>query len=302
MQRTVAVVTETKSALRRFTDKLFGGIKMTWLKVIIFAVASAVVTTVFLTVPVFLNTSFQEMGVSYEAWILFAIIIMTNCEKPLESALKTFVFFLISQPLIYLFQVPFSYMGWGLFSYYYFWFILTLCTFPMALAGWFLKKRNWLSLLILSPMLVLLTILGFGYMTKAIVNFPDHIVAGLFCFGQIVLYLYAFFDGVIKRVVGLLVVGVTIAVNLIFSNVVDTMAVTTLPDEPKLSSAAVAELGDSSYGEAHFTDIEEGYISVHMTKFGKTTLTVTDGDKTYNYNVEVKPENGANLIEITKSE
>lgn len=29
-------------------------------------------------------------------------------KKPLESALKTFVFFLISQPLIYLLQVPFS--------------------------------------------------------------------------------------------------------------------------------------------------------------------------------------------------
>ena len=35
--------------------------------------------------------------------------------QPLICAAKVFVFFLISQPLIYLFQVPFSQDGWGLF-------------------------------------------------------------------------------------------------------------------------------------------------------------------------------------------
>lgn len=293
-------MTETKSPLRRFTDKLFGGIEMSWVKVIIFAIASAVVTTIFLTVPIFKNTSFQEMGVSYEAWILFAIIIMTNCKKPLESGLKTFVFFLISQPLIYLFQVPFSSMGWGLFGYYYFWFILTLLTFPMALAGWYLKKRNWLSLLILSPMLVLLTMYGEGYLIKAITNFPDHILAAIFCFAQIALYLYAFFDGVLKRVVGLLPVVATIAVMLIFFGAVDINVNTDLPDEPKFSSSAVIEMGDSSYGDARIVSAEDGYVSVHMTKYGKTTLTVKDGDKTYEYYAEAKAENGVNLIEITE--
>lgn len=63
------------------------------------------------------------------------LIIMANCQKPLESACKTFVFFLISQPLIYLLQVPFSSMGWGLFGYYWNWFIWTLLTFPMAFVG-----------------------------------------------------------------------------------------------------------------------------------------------------------------------
>ncbi len=295
-------MTETKSTLRNFTDKLFGGINMSWIKVIIFAVASAVVTTIFLTVPIFSGTSFQEMGVSYEAWILFAIIIMTNCEKPLESALKTFVFFLISQPLIYLLQVPFSSMGWGLFGYYYFWFILTLCTFPMALIGWYLKKRSWLSLLIISPILVFLTIFGEGYLTKTIMNFPDHIIAAIFCFAQIALYLYAFFDGVVKRVVGLAPVVATIAVILIFFNAVDVNANTNLPDEPSFSSNAVIEMDDSSYGEARIVDAEGGYVSVHMSKYGKTTMTVKDGDKTYKYNVEAKSENGVNQIEITEKE
>ena len=74
----------------------------------------------------------------YFSRIFFAVIIMSNCKKPLESALKTFAFFLISQPLIYLLQVPFSPMGWGLFSYYPYWFYWTPATFPMAFVGWFI--------------------------------------------------------------------------------------------------------------------------------------------------------------------
>ncbi|MBQ1507321.1 MAG: hypothetical protein IIZ36_02715, partial [Ruminococcus sp.] len=125
-----------QSLLRRCTDKLFGGIDMKWWKVIVLAVASAVITFIFLVVPIFENTSFYNMGVTFEAWILLAVFIMANCKKPLESALKTFVFFLISQPLIYLFQVPFSSMGWGLFGYYKYWAIWTVLTFPMAFVGW----------------------------------------------------------------------------------------------------------------------------------------------------------------------
>ncbi len=41
-----------------------------------------------------------------------------------------FFFFLISQPLIYLLQVPFSSMGFELFIYYKYWFIWTLLTIP----------------------------------------------------------------------------------------------------------------------------------------------------------------------------
>ena len=124
-----------KNALRRFTDKLYGGIDLTWLKVIIFAVGTAIITAVFLIVPIFKDTSFMRMGETLEAWVFFAIIIMANCKKPLGSELKTFVFFLISQPLIYLLQVPFSWQGWGLFQYYGHWFVLTLCTFPAAFIG-----------------------------------------------------------------------------------------------------------------------------------------------------------------------
>lgn len=56
------------------------------------------------------------MGETLEAWVFFAVIIIANAKSSLDSALKTFVFFLISQPLIYLLQVPFTWQGWGSFS------------------------------------------------------------------------------------------------------------------------------------------------------------------------------------------
>ena len=97
--------------------KLFGGLKMTWPRLILFAVVSGIVTgLIALLVPE--GNSIRQIAVTFEAWIVLAIIIVVNCEKPLEAACKTFVYFLISQPLVYLIQVPFSSIGWGLFGYY----------------------------------------------------------------------------------------------------------------------------------------------------------------------------------------
>lgn len=127
------------------------------------------------------------MGETLEAWIFFAVIIIANAKSPLDSALKTFVFFLISQPLIYLLQVPFSWQGWGLFQYYKHWFILTLCTFPAAYIGWYIKKKNWLSLLILMPVLILLAYLCEDGLKHVIHQFPSLLIMVVFCVLQVFL-------------------------------------------------------------------------------------------------------------------
>ena len=186
---------------RRLVSRLFGGINMKWLTVILFAVGAAVVTAVFLVAPVFEDTSFERMGVYLEAWVFFAVIIMTNCKRPLEAAVKTFAFFLISQPLIYLLQVPFSWQGWHVFAYYKTWFIWTLFTFPLAYVGWYVTKRNWLSLLILAPVLVFLGYTCWQCTAECVGRFPHLLIAALFCLLQIVLYLRAFFpaSGIRRR-------------------------------------------------------------------------------------------------------
>lgn len=196
---------DKNNASGRFLNKLFGGLKMSWPAVILFAVGAAVLTAVFLIVPVFKNSSFERMGVYLEAWVLFAVIIMSNCKKPLESALKTFVFFLVSQPLIYLFQVPFSWLGWGIFSFYKTWLIWTVLTLPGAFVGWFITKRNWLSVLILSPVLAFLGYTLFDCASACLTGFPQYLLAALFCLAQIVLYIAAFLPKRAQKLVGALI-------------------------------------------------------------------------------------------------
>ena len=88
---------------------------MTWPRLIIFAVISGLVTgLIALLVPE--GNSIRQIAVTFEVWIVIAIIIVVNCEKPLEAACKTFVFFLISQPLVYLIQVLFNSMKTGIQS------------------------------------------------------------------------------------------------------------------------------------------------------------------------------------------
>ena len=73
--------------------KLFGGIDLTWKKLIIFAVAVAIYTAVVATLPFTYDTSFRDIAATLEWWILFGIIIICNSKSPTDSALKCFVFF-----------------------------------------------------------------------------------------------------------------------------------------------------------------------------------------------------------------
>ena len=167
--------------------KLFGGIDLTWKKLIIFAVVVAAYTAAMAIIPFTHDTSFRDIAATLEWWILFGVIIICNSKSNLDSALKCFVFFLISQPLIYLLQVPFSWQGWNLFSYYKYWFIWTLLTIPMGYIGYYIKKDNIFSVIILLPMLILLAIMGIGFFGSALASFPHHLLSGIFCFMAITL-------------------------------------------------------------------------------------------------------------------
>lgn len=160
---------------------------MTWKKLIIFAIIAGVYTAVMAILPITADTSFRDIAVYLEWWILFGIIIICNSKSPKDSALKCFVFFLISQPLIYLIQVPFSSMGFGLFKYYRYWFIWTLACLPMGFIGYYIKKKNIISMIILLPMLLLLAYMGFGYFISMISNFPHHLLSFIACFFIIIM-------------------------------------------------------------------------------------------------------------------
>ena len=167
--------------------KIFGGINLSLKKIIIFAIISAVYTATMAIIPITKDTSFRDIAATLEWLILFGVIIICNSKSPKDSALKCFIFFLISQPLIYLLQVPFSWQGWNLFSYYKYWFIWTLLTIPMGYIGYYIKKDNIFSIIILLPMLILLAIIGIGFLSSTLENFPNHLLSSIFCFTAIIL-------------------------------------------------------------------------------------------------------------------
>lgn len=294
-------MTENKRLLRRITDKLYGGLKMSWLFVILYAVATAVLTTVFLVVPIFYRTSFMRMGETFEAWVFFAVIIMANCKTPLDSALKTFVFFLISQPLIYLFQVPFSDMGWGVFGYYRFWIVWTLLTFPMAFVGWFIRRKDWISLLILLPILYMLTSDYVGSFEFTFKHFPYLLVTALFCLGQVLLYLYVFTSNILQKLIGVFAPLAVVVIIMLATPQVSLGGNSFLPDEPVLSENAVVEVADTDLLTATISQTgKDSMIDFQANKYGSTTMTITDGDKEYHYTVRIyEDDDGHPQMEIT---
>ena len=172
--------------------ELFGDLNITWLKLIIFAVIMGIYTALMaMLVPD--GNSFHDIAVTPEWWVLPAILIIVNCKTPLDAALKVFVFFLISQPLVYLIQVPFNQMGWSLFQYYPYWFKITLITFPAGFIGWYMKKDQWYSGLILSSMTVLLAFVGINFIRGFEDTFPNHLITVIYCFVIIPVFIFGIF-------------------------------------------------------------------------------------------------------------
>lgn len=294
--------TRKNNLINGLISKLYGGLDMSWKNVILFAVGTAVLTAVVLIVPAFKDTSFQLMGVTFEAWIFFAVIIMANCKKPLESALKTFVFFLISQPLIYLIQVPFSSMGWQILHYYYNWILWTLLTFPMAFAGWFITKKNWLSVLIFAPVFAYLGVMLYGYGAECVKSFPHLLIAALFCLLQLILYVLVFFPDMKQKLVGILMPVIAVIAVTIFSATtqqVELGLTIALPDAPSFSEEATITLDDDSFASVTFWDMEGGIVFIHAQAYGTATITVTDGDETYQYTLDIYNEKGSAQTTIT---
>lgn len=250
-------------------EKVFGGLSMTWPKVIIFAVITAVYTALINQVPFLKGTSFQDIAISFECWILFGILIIVNSKSCLDSGLKCLVFFVISQPLIYLIEVPF--LGWEIMSYYQNWIYWTLFTFPMGLVGYFMKKDKWWSLLILSPMLIFLGVHYSGFLSQALFEFPLHLLSAVFCLVTVLIYPVAIFRNKKIKIAGLIISGVIIV----------SMSVLVLVS-PKVYNTTLMVNGGSEGAE--FND----KCTVYLTdkSFGDVSIKYDDGMEDYKIDAE----------------
>ena len=286
--------------------KLFGGIRMTWARVILFAVITGVYTS-FMAMYVPDGNSFREIAVRPEAWILFAIIIICNCKTPMESALKTFVFFLISQPLVYLVQVLIGYKGWEIFSFYKYWFIITIFTFPGAYIGWHIKKNNVLAGIILSVMTVMLAQLGVFFCRDMIANFPNHLLSTIFCFALIVVLIIGVLQNKTARMT---TGGITIAALVILAALAvaqgkpEKVAANILLDEQAYqldeSWSVSVENEKISAGEIRTNVLGKNELFMHFYKPGSNTVVLTDAEgRTYPFIITMDEETNIYVEDLT---
>ena len=256
-------------------SKIFGGIHMTWPKTIISAAAAAVLTALIVILPVFSGTSFENIGVCFEFWVMAALFIVLNCEKPLEAALKTFVFFLISQPLIYLFQVPFYSEGWAIFKFYKYWFIWTLLTIPGGYIAWYVKKQNWLSVIIYGVAEGLLAVefgASNGHFVELTLGFPHQLIACIFILFEMILFAVLLFKGE-KRLVSILAGLLMTAGMLVFTT------------DLFFTHSTVADFYPSAEGPYTIVSIddnvevvstEDNEIKVRLTEYGEYEIVFED--------------------------
>ncbi len=177
--------------------KLFGGLAMGWRTVIVFALVTGAITGVVAVLPFTENTSFRDIAISYEWWVIFAFVIASNCSKNWESALKTFVFFLISQPLCYAVEVAICTLApdlspnpltvdMALYYYTSIWGPMTLLTLPGGFVAFYITKPNALGAAILGLGNAIQGILGVYYLMLMVQAPPRHLLTAIVCFASIV--------------------------------------------------------------------------------------------------------------------
>ncbi len=194
--------------------KLFGGLNMSWLAVVLFAAAAGIYTGIVGSIPAVADTSLKDIAVSYEWWVIFAVIIASNCMKNWESALKIFVFFLISQPLCFVIEVMFG-LSADLALYYYcnIWGPATLLTLPGGFIAYYINKQNVFGSVILGLGNFILALFGVFYLAKVLKNPPYHLLSTIVCFAAVFILTFQIQKDNRNRIISLLVtVVVTIAV------------------------------------------------------------------------------------------
>ena len=263
--------------------KVFGGLNITWPVIIIGAIAAGVYTGVMAMMPGIQDTSLTDICATFESWVLFAAIIVTNTKTPVESALKCFVFFLISQPLVYLIQVPF--VGWGIMGYYQNWIIWTIATLPLGFAGWYITKNNIVAVIIMAAGSVFLAFHAMGFLRDAITNPPWHILSFLFCICLILAMIFGCFEAGVLRNVSLAIAAVALVVvgYFTFNPGVDvSFGITAYDDTVEITAESTIESSNEAVATTEVIQISEDLYSagVHFIDYGETEITLTDADGT----------------------
>ena len=250
--------------------KIFGGINLTWKKLFAFAILIGIYTGIIAMIPILKDTSFNDITVTFEVWIFFGIFIIMNSKSAKDSALKCFVFFLISQPLVYIVQDLINHSNLFM-TYYRFWIGWTIACIPMGFIGYYMKKDKWWGLLILTPIMILLGSEYSGYLSRTMFFFPRHLLTSLFCVVTLIVYPLVIFKNKKVRIVGEVI-------NVI---IIILMSAICLINPPKYSTDLFSN-GDTY----QFDDTYKVYLK--DSKYGNLSIEYNDNFEDWMVHAEFK--------------
>ena len=274
--------------------KLFGEMNLTWKRTILFAIIAGVYTAIMAMIPMAKDTSFADITVSFEVWIFFGIFIIMNSKSAKDSALKCLVFFLISQPLVYLIQDAIKHSNLFI-TYYRNWIFWTIATIPMGFIGYYMKKDEWWGLLILAPILVFLGEHYSTYLSKTMFSFPYHLLTTLFCLITLIIYPIAIFNNKKNKVVGIVISILIIIVMTGFALSKPSVYNTTIfvnGENYKFDDTYKVYLTDESFGKVYIVfekNIDDYMVNAEFKKAGKAELVLESpkGEKEI-YEIDIK--------------
>ncbi len=263
-----------------------------WGFIVLFALIVGIVVGVLDCIPALADTSFTDPALTFDVWIPLAIFVVLGGKNTLDAALKCFVFFLVSQPVIYLVEIAASVLSGSelaemfhqYFVVYYIgagWLWWTLLTLPGGAIAYQVKRDNVPAAVILAVATGGLVGLGMNYVFETLPSsFPRHLLSTIFCF---VMAFALCFMVLKKKKIRLLAVAITAvatitvtAMFLFFSGKpVDSM--TTYDVGPK--TAVSCEVKDTAIAEAEL-DSDNALVIHTAEAIGNTVITVTYDDGT----------------------
>lgn len=285
--------------------KLFGETKITWKFLIIFSILLGFLVAILNRIPILNDTSFQDIAIVLDMWIILAIFIIVNCHSSKEAILKCFIFFLISQPLIYLVEVVIDSLIYKLdfwsnlvkyFRNYYYgagWLKMTLLTIPGSFIAYQIKKDNLLSAIILSVATAFLAGRGINVLIyNTIMNFPRHYLNSILCitFAYYLIFLIINKKNLRKISIVLTTIGLFIGIFMFFRNDISPNFSSKEIEYP--NNIIIEEVYSENNNIATVFINNDNSISIYTgTKLGTTKVIVVDNEKKeYVYLINSKPK------------
>lgn len=193
--------------------RIFGDLPMGWPVVVVLALVAGAYTGLMGSLPVTEGTSFRDIAITHEWWIVFAFAIATNVDKGWQAALKIFVFFLISQPVCFAVEVLMGQLSAEMAWYYYStnWFKMTLLTLPGGYIAHLIRRQDPLGCVVLGLGCAFEAVLGIHYMGQVIARPPFHLLSFLVCFGAIAVFVAQIQRSRRRRILTLAVAVVAVA-------------------------------------------------------------------------------------------